>query len=79
MYLAAVPTAYSDAVMEYKKNVGSAYLLSPATHQLLILQISTDAMLAPNFERHEIILCLINNCIPVEWMNHAYPYRVQYI
>ena len=35
--------------------------------------------LSPNFGQEDIVNCLLNNQIPVEWLAHAYPYGLQYL
>jgi hypothetical protein len=78
-YLAAVPTAYITAVEEHERCNGPGYLLSPDIRTITITRISVEEALAPNFGRHDIVMNLLHNRIPVEWLTNAYPHGVQYV
>lgn len=69
---------YADAVHEYEHAVGLDYFLSLVTCEIMITQISEETALSTNFGRHELIMHLIHNQIPVEWVNHAHSFRFQF-
>jgi len=78
-YLAAVPTAYIEAVAERERLNGPGYLLPTLVQQITITRIRVSQTLSPNFGQADIMNCLLANRIPVEWLTHAYPYGVQYL
>ena len=78
-YVVAVPASYAATAAEYKKTFGDESLLDASVRQITITQIKAEEVLAPNFGRHDMIMCLLRNQVPVEWILHAYPYSTQYI
>jgi hypothetical protein len=67
------------AAAEQERLNGPGQLLPANTQQITIMRIRASQTLSPNFGQEDIINCLLDNRIPVEWITHAYPYGVQYL
>lgn len=75
----AVPNAHIELAAENTHIHGAEYFLDPATTNVTITHISSEEALTPNFGRHNIVQCLLNNRILVVWLTHVYPFGFQYI
>ncbi|KAG6858107.1 hypothetical protein C0995_002581, partial [Termitomyces sp. Mi166 len=75
----AWPRMYREAVASYN----AAFLEQPLVAQygshLNILQVHVPDDQARNFLDNDALRVLLHNCIPLDWVDHAYTYGVVYL
>jgi len=76
----ALPGVYEEAMAQLITNDHSTHFLNPDVSSVTIIQISMVEALSPNFGRECILNNLIiDNCIPLEWIQHGFQFGFQYM
>jgi hypothetical protein len=77
--LTAMPFRYTDAVAAHNVNNPGAPMHPQAGPQFVFQRLVIDDRHASNMTIEDIIQVLIHNCIPTDWVDHAYLYGLQFL
>lgn len=78
-YVVALPHFYQEAVDVAQSRGEAIEFLSPDATSASLHKITFERMRNKNLNKNDVIQVLLENGIPVEWIQHAYSYGVNYL
>lgn len=78
--IVARPGLYRERVASWNRdNPSKPFVPHSASGAITLERLNVHFSVVANMTEEDVIQVLIKNRIPVEWVDHAYPYGVQYI